>query len=172
MQDRPAEPTETSLSTIVGVALLGLAALAGAFFWTTSPTQTAERAARDFLQAVMDGDRSAARTYLSADLRKADEARSGTEPWKVQSDTRLTIESAVVDGLRATVKASLERDSYHLRPVLTLEQTGTGPWKIIRITGLEDDPSWIRDRDLRSNEALADDIAKALNVPLEEPPSF
>lgn len=172
MQDRPAAPTETSLSTIAGVALLGLAALAGAFFWTTSPTQTAERAARDFLQAVMDGDRSAARTYLSADLLKADEARSSTEPWKVQSDTRLMIESAVVDGPRATVKASLERDSYHLRPVLTLEQTGTGPWKIIRITGLQDDPSWIRDRDLRSNEALADDIAKALNVPLEEPPSF
>lgn len=98
--------------------------------------------------------------------------RSSTEPWKVQSDTRLTITSSEIDGHHATVKASLERDSYHLRPVLTLEQAGTGPWKIIRIGGLEEDPSWLRDRDIRSNEALAEDIAKALDVPLEEPPGF
>lgn len=172
MPDAPAAPAEFSLSTIVGVALLGLAALAGGLFWMTSPSQSAERVARDFLQAVVDGNRSEARTYLSDDLRKADEARSSIEPWKVQLDTRVTIENAAIDGRRATVKASLERDSYHLRPVLTLEQTGSGPWKIVQIGGLEEDPSWLRDRDIRRNEALADDISKALDVPLESPPGF
>lgn len=172
MPDAPDAPAEFSLSTIVAVALLGLAALAGGLFWMTSPSQSAERVARDFLQAVIDGNRSEARTFLSDDLRKADEARSSIEPWKVQLDTRVTIESAAIDGRRATVKASLERDSYHLRPVLTLEQTGSGPWKIVRIGGLEEDPSWLRDRDIRRNEALADDISKALDVPLEGPPGF
>lgn len=168
MPAAPDAPAEMRLSTIAGVALLGLAALAAALYGMARPAQSVERVARQFLQAVIDGDRATARTLLSEELRHADEARTPSEPWKRQTGAGLKIESVSLGERQATVVAVLSRNGYDLRPTLKLEQTGSGAWQIFAIGGLAQDPSWLRDREVRSNEVLAEDIARALEVPLQD----
>lgn len=159
---------DVRLSTIIGVALTGLAALAAALLWMSRPAQTVERTANNFLHAVIDGNRAEARRYLCDELLRADVARSDAAPWKMQAEIRLTIGHAVVNGRQATVAAVLERGGYKVQPKLALEQLETGAWKIVGISGLAEDPSWLRDREILRNEALADDLAKALDAPLED----
>jgi hypothetical protein len=121
-----------------------------------------------FMDATRDGNRDALLTSLEPSKRIVAEARqkaAGVPEWKPIPDLKYRIHHINIAGGNAEAELLVERDGFHIRPVIQLRRSITSVWKVARIDKLEVDPRWLDLQEQQSRLAgqqIAADLAKAL----------
>jgi len=121
-----------------------------------------------FLEAVRDGDRDVAYSFLEADRRAEFEARwsNGGSPFgKPTAGFSWRVNALEIKGNDARAQLFIEKDGFVLEPVIHLVRTPTTSWKIRRIDNLRVDPRWEdiqRELSRKDGEATARELQDAL----------
>lgn len=116
--------------------------------------------ATEFFQAVADGRQQAALRQLSPELQVSFQ---NTKP-AATPGTRIQILAIHHDASTATVKLSIGKQGFVLRPTLHLARGADARWKIVGIDGLEVDPQWTKMQDRADDEKLAEQLADGLRA--------
>lgn len=120
-----------------------------------------------FLEAVRDGDRDAAFSYLTADRRKAIEQskKSTLQAFEIRTTKfQWRINRIEIDGDQAAAQMWIEKDGFVIEPIVFLVRTTTHSWKIDRFENVVVDPVWLDvQKELRRREDMqtAKELRKA-----------
>lgn len=117
----------------------------------------------DFFQALADGRRDAARTHLSPDLQQQF-SQSSPSADQITRDVHIQIVTVDQNDDRATVKVSIGKQGFSLKPTVRLKRVADAAWKIIAIDGGDTDPRWQKMQGGAPDEGLADQLAEKLQA--------
>ena len=98
-----------------------------------------------FLDAVEEGDRERAFSFLDAAIREeiGPALQDPESPvWLPMPGVQHRVNEFAIDGDTAQAKVLIEKNGFRLEPIVHLQRVETGSWKIVKIDRISIDPKW------------------------------